>query len=48
MQGSDQIITVDDQAFGKYHIVCHVEVSDYYRWCHDLLYIEVAGLWLNG
>jgi hypothetical protein len=27
LQGLDQIITVDGQAFGKYHIVCHIKVS---------------------
>jgi len=35
MQGLDQIITVDDLAFGKYLVICHMEVSDYKRWCHD-------------
>lgn len=35
MQGLDQIITVDDPAFGKYRVTCHMEVSDYKRWCHD-------------
>jgi hypothetical protein len=34
MQGLDQIITVDDLAFGKYLVICHMEVSDYKRWCH--------------
>jgi len=48
MQGLDQIITVDDPAFGKYHIACHIKVSDYKRRCHDVLYIEVARLCLNG
>jgi len=48
MQGLDQIITVDDLAFGKYHIACLMEVSDYKHFCHDFLYIEVTGLWLNG
>ncbi len=26
MQGLNQIITVDDPAFGKYHIACHMEI----------------------
>ena len=26
---------VDDPAFDKYRVTCHMEVSDYKRWCHD-------------
>ena len=31
IQSLDQINTVDDPAFGKYHIACHMEIRTYLK-----------------